>query len=297
MTSRRMLLIVNPHSGKRRGKNLAEQVRPLLSAESVQLDVRSTECAGHARTIAREFDATEYDCLGLAGGDGTIQEAVSGLLSRSDGVALPLALIPGGTGNDVARQLGISSLADAAERIVRGQTQAFDVGRISIRDQTDYSLTLVGWAGVADINCRAERLRRLGRSRYSLAALWQILFPRQRPATLLLDEQRSEDEFLLVVACNTQFGGAGMRLAPRAKVDDGRMDVVIVRRASRWQMFRLFCRVFDGSHVDMPCVEYHQVQSLSILADDGQPLDIDGEIRGTTPLSILVLPSAVQFYA
>ena len=73
-----------------------------------------------------------------------------------------------------------------------------------------------------------------------------------------------------------------MRLAPHAKMDDGKIDVVIVRNASRWQMSRLFANVFDGSHVNMPCVEYYQVRSLSILSDDRDPLDIDGEIKGTT---------------
>ena len=61
-------------------------------------------------------------------------------------------------------------------------------------------------------------------------------------------------------------------------------------------MFRLFARVFDGSHVDMPCVEYHQVRSLNILADDQEPLDLDGEIKGTTPVSIQTIPGAVRFF-
>jgi diacylglycerol kinase family enzyme len=87
-----------------------------------------------------------------------------------------------------------------------------------------------------------------------------------------------------------------MRLAPHAKVDDGKMDVVIVRRASRRQMLHLFRRVFDGSHVHMPFVEYYQVRSMKILTDDRRPLDIDGEIRGTPPVSGDVLPGAVRIY-
>ena len=85
-----------------------------------------------------------------------------------------------------------------------------------------------------------------------------------------------------------------MRLAPRAQVDDGKIDVVIVRSASRRQMLRLFMKVFDGSHVNMPCVEYHQVRSLSILSDDREPLDLDGEVTGTAPVSVTVLPGAIR---
>jgi diacylglycerol kinase (ATP) len=101
---------------------------------------------------------------------------------------------------------------------------------------------------------------------------------------------------LLVVACNTIFSGSSMRLAPRAKIDDGKIDVVILRNASRRQLLRMFTKVFDGSHVDMPCVEYYQVRSLSILSDDRDPLDLDGEIKGTVPVSLEVIPGGVRFF-
>jgi diacylglycerol kinase (ATP) len=163
-------------------------------------------------------------------------------------------------------------------------------------DQIDFCVTLVGWVGVADINCKAERLRMLGPPRYAIAALWQILFPKWRRARLVIDGETIEDDFLFAVACNTIFTGSGMRLAPRAKVNDGKIDIVILRNASRWQMFRLFVKVFDGSHVDMPGVEYYQARSLSIVSDDREPLDLDGEIKGTPPVSIQVIPGAVRVF-
>ncbi len=296
MTDKRILLIVNPRSGKRRGLAVLEQVKPVFAAAYVELDVRVTKQSGHARQIAREFDLAGYDGLCLIGGDGTVHEVVSGLIERGEPASIPLGIIPSGTGNDVAKHLGLDSPLDSARRIVAGQTCLFDVARVEAGGQIDYCVTLVGWAGVADINCKAQRLRMLGPWRYALAALWQILSPRRRRAKLVLDGQIFEDDFLLVAACNTIFSGSGMRLAPRAKVDDGKIDVVILRSASRWQMFRLFTKVFDGSHVDMSCVEYHQVRSLSILADDSEPLDLDGEIKGTTPVSIQTIPGAVRIF-
>ena len=296
MTGRRILLIVNPRSGKRRGLKVLEQVKPVFAAADVELDVRVTNQSGHARQIVRGFDLAGYDGLCLIGGDGTVHEAVSGLIQRSEPASIPLGIIPSGTGNDVARHLGVDSPLDAARRIVAGRTSPFDVARVEAGGQIDYCLTLVGWAGVADINCKAERLRVLGPSRYAVAALWQILFPKRRSAKLVLDGQSFEDDFMLVAACNTIFTGSGMQLAPRAKVDDGKIDVVILRDATRWQMFRLFAKVFDGSHLDMPCVEYYQVRSLSILSDDREPLDLDGEIKGTTPVLIQMIPGAVRFF-
>ena len=296
MTDKCMLLIVNSRSGKRRGLAVLEQVKPVFAAAQMELDVRVTKQSGHARHIAQESNLAGYDGLCMIGGDGTVHESVSGLKERDEPVSIPLGIIPGGTGNDVAKHLGINGPLDGAQRIVAGRTIPFDVARVKMGEQVDYCVTIVGWAGVADINCKAERLRVLGPPRYAVAALWQILFPRRRSAKLILDEQCFEGDFLLVAACNTIFSGSGMQLAPRAKVDDGKMDVVLVRNASRLQMLRVFAKVFGGSHVDMPCVEYYQVRSLSILSDDREPLDLDGEIKGTTPALIQIIPAAVRFF-
>ncbi len=296
MTNRRLLLMVNPASGTRRGRMALAQVQPVFAAADVELDICITERAGHARRLAQTLDLAGYHGICLIGGDGTVHEVVSGLLERGQPVSIPLGIIPAGTGNDVAKQLGISSPLQAARRIIAGCTSPFDVAKVEAGGQTDYCVTIVGWGGVADINCAAERLRRLGPPRYAVAALWHILFAKRRRARLLLDDQILDDDFLLVVACNTIFSGSGMRLAPCAQVDDGKIDVVILRSATRWQMFCLFAKVFDGSHVKMPCVEYYQVRSLSILSDDRSPLDLDGEIKGTSPVSIEVIPGAVHFF-
>jgi YegS/Rv2252/BmrU family lipid kinase len=294
VTTTRTIVVVNPCGGMRRGLAILDQVEPVFSEAGFELDVRVTEYAGHAREIARTFALDRYGSLCVIGGDGTVHEVAGGLIERGESASIPLGLIPAGTGNDVAKQFGLKSPLDAARRIVAGRTSPFDVVKVERAGQTDYCLTIVGWAGVADINCTAERLRMLGTPRYAVAALWRILFPKRRKAKLILDNQDFEGDFLLVVACNTVFSGSGMRLAPRAEVDDGKIDVVIVRSASRRQMLRLFMKVFDGSHVNMRCVEYHQVRSLSILADDRAPLDLDGEIKGAAPVSVTVLPGAIR---
>ncbi len=295
MTVKRFVVLVNPHSGQRCAGAILEQVKPLLAAHA-ELDIRITQQPGHARQIAQQLDPAAYDAICLIGGDGTMHEVVSGIMERGQGTAIPLGLIPAGTGNDVAEHLGLSRPLDAAQRIVAGRTCPFDVAEVNAAGQIHSCVTLVGWAGIADINAKAERLRRLGPPRYALAALWQVLAPKRRRARIILDDLTVEDDFLLVVACNTVFSGSGMRLAPCARVDDGKIDVVIVRNASRRQMLRLLSKVFDGSHLDMHCLEYHQVRWLSILAEDGGPLDIDGEIKGTTPLSIRMLPAAIRVF-
>lgn len=293
---RRLALIVNPRSGKRRARAILDQVRPIFAIEECRLDVHVTRHAGHARDIARTLPLEDHDGLCVIGGDGTLHEIVNGLAERGALSRIPLGILPAGTGNDVARQLGFLSPQDASRRIVTGRIRPFDVARVEAAEETHHCLTLVGWAGVADVNRTAERFRLCGPPRYAFAALRQILVARPYRARLILDDGIVEDDFLLVAACNTMFTGSGMRLAPRAQTDDGRIDVVLLRRVSRWQMLRLFARVFDGSHVDLPCVEYHQVRSLQVLTEDRRPLDLDGEIKGHAPLSIRMLPGAIRVF-
>ena len=296
MSVRRLLLIVNPNSGRRRAHAVASAAREAFEAAQITVDVVQTTGVGHARQIARESDLSQYTGLVVAGGDGTLHEVVSGTLERTPTGSLPIGLIPAGSGNDVAQQLKLSSIDDAIRRIIDGATVEVDVARVSSDDDVYYSITLVGWAGVADINCRAERWRWMGPRRYSIAAAWQVLFPRPASAELKLGLQTLKGRFQLVVICNTIFAGAGMQMAPRASMSDGLLDVLVVRGASRWQLLKLFTQIDQGTHVDLPCVEYFQVESASISTIQPEPLDIDGEIRGTTPVSVVAIPNAIRMF-
>ncbi|MBP90028.1 MAG: hypothetical protein CMJ64_25525 [Planctomycetaceae bacterium] len=127
-----------------------------------------------------------------------------------------------------------------------------------------------------------------------MAALSHILRAKRRFAKLVLDAKTTEDDFALVIACNTRFTGKGMRVAPHASMNDGKIDVVAVRRASRWQIFRLLSKIYDGSHVSLPCVAYHQVQSFSIEPASRDLLNLDGDLKAGTPVSANVMRGALR---
>ena len=289
MTPRRLVVVVNPRSGKQRGLAILDRVKPVFAAAGIELDVRVTQRPGHAREIARTLELTGVDGLCAIGGDGTVHEVADGLMQRGELILVPLGIIPAGTGNTLALHLQCDDPLEAAQRIVAGSTQPLDVVRVTLSDEVVFCVDVVGWGAVAEINATAERLRFLGPPRYGAAALWQILRAKRRRATLILDAQTIDDEFLFVMACNPKFTGSGMKLAPRAEIGDGKLDVVVVRRATRWQMLKLFSKVFDGSHLDLEFVEYHQVRSQY-----HDPLDLDGEMKGHTPMSAEVLPSALR---
>jgi len=295
--AKRFLLIANPASGSPPRATLRDQALAGLRAAGAQVDLQVTLSAGHSFEIAREHELAGYDALCVLGGDGTMHEAVSGLLQRPQPLHIPAGLIPAGTGNSLGLSLGITDVAEAVRRIVAGKPRAVDVVRATAAGETHFCLNLIGWAAGQAINATAERLRWLGATRYAAAALWQVLSARPRRAKIVLDGAVHEDEFLLVLACNSKYVGSRMLAAPRAAIDDGLVDVVIVRRASRLRMLSLVQRVHDGSHVEMPEVEYHQVRSLNIETASPEPLNVDGEMKGTTPLAAEVLPGAIQLLA
>jgi YegS/Rv2252/BmrU family lipid kinase len=297
MTRRGMTVIVNPRGGYQRGGNIFDQIRPVLVAAGIDLNVIVTTHAGHAFQIAKEMDLQTCDGICVVGGDGTLHEVADGLLQRREPIRVPLGIIPAGTGNTVAQHLTCDTPMEAAQRIARGQVLPLDVIQVQLRDRIVHCIDMVGWGAVSDINLNAERWRILGRQRYSVAALWQIVRARRRRATLILDGVAHSDDFLFIIACNPKYTGAGMQLAPRAEINDGLMDVVVVRNASRWQLLNLFSKVFDGSHIRLKCVEYHQVKSFEIRTENKDLMNLDGEMKGSSPIAAEVLPSALSVFA
>jgi YegS/Rv2252/BmrU family lipid kinase len=273
-----------------------QQVEPVFNKAGVGFDTLVTEHPGHAAEIAEELDLAQYHGLCLVGGDGTIHEVIGGLMRRGTEVHTPLGLLPGGTGNSVHQHLGYLEPDVAAQQIVNGHIAPLDLLRVRLNDETTYCANIVGWGAAVEINRTAERLRPLGSSRYSVAALWHIVRAQRRALRLVLDDEVIEDEFLLVMACNTKFTGKGMLIAPRAELGDGLIDVIYVRDASRRQMLQMFSKVFDGSHCQLPFVEYRQVRSLAIESNRQDLLNLDGELRGRTPVSVDIVAGALRIF-
>lgn len=296
MAAKHFAVVVNPRGGTRRGLAVLEAVKPVFRAAGAELDVRVTTGPGHAARIAETIDLTGCDGFCLIGGDGTIHEVVGGLMRRDEPVSTPLGVIPAGTGNSVLEHLQCSDPLEAARRITAGSTQPLDVVRVRTGSDLAYCVNIVGWGALVDISRTAERLRALGPPRYALAAICGILRAKRRRAKLVLDEEAVEDDFLFVVACNTKFSGKGMQLAPHAESGDGKIDVMLVRPASRLQMLKLFRRVFDGSHLSLPFVEYRQVRSFGIESEGRDLLNLDGELKGTTPVTAEMMPAALRVY-
>ena len=287
-------LLVNPKGGHKRGLEIYEKVKHIFSGAGTKITVLYTEYAGHAFDFANTLDFVGYDGLCAIGGDGTMYELINGMLKRDDNHKIPIGLITGGTGNSFMYDVDCLDPVDAAKRIVQHKLRPLDIAKVNANGELFYSFNIIGWGLATDAGKLAEKLRWLGGVRYDVASIIEVLKGKDRIATLTLDQEIIKENFIFIIGCNTIHTGKAMKMAPLAQLNDGKIDLIIVRKTSRINLLKLFPKLFSGDHIKSPLVEYRQVQNFSISLEETNDLTIDGEIIGMTPLNVKMIPKMVN---
>lgn len=300
------LLIVNPRSANgstgRRWGVIERRLRRLLPP----FDVVFTEKPGHAVELARG-PALAYQVVVAVGGDGTINEVVNGLATAEEVAAgrVSLGVIPRGTGSDFVRTVGIPHNLSAAARVLaQGTLRRLDLGRVHFTGGDGRRLTRffinegeVGMgAAVSDAVNRASK--RLGAVSFWLGILTTMVRYRDRRVTLRIDDGPPQ-RFVLnnMWVANGRCSGGGMRSAPRAKPDDGLLDVVVVRRAGPLRRVRTLLTLRSGRFAALPHVSYTRGRCIEVTASTPVPVEVEGELIGYTPAVFEVLPAAISVVA
>ena len=296
-------VIVNPFSGKKKGISVGNFVRDELVSSKIEVELHVTENPKHAIDLVKDLDLQEGDTVVTVGGDGTFCEVISGFMARDDNSSskIPLGLVPAGTGNSQANDMEIEDYMDAVGRITKGRVRLIDIAETKFMEKDEevvrYSHNLVGWGLGVDSNILAEKMRFLGPLRYDIGVLLSILRGKVRKAKCFIDEHLIESDFVLLLIQNTCTGGDRLRLAPKAQIDDGKMDLGIIYHIGRLKILKLFNQLkAQGSHVWNPNVEFFRFKTLRIETEGPTSINIDGENLGTTPLDIRVLPSAIKVF-
>jgi len=293
----KFIITVNPHGGKKLGPRLLNRVKPLFEAKGIELFVVETTFAGHAKELANQLNITEYDGFIGIGGDGTLHEIINGMLSRHDGHKIPIGIIPGGSGNSYMHDLQLTDPLKAARAIINEKTRALDTAKVEVNHIIKYSNNMIGWGLVTDVGNKAEHFRWLGTNRYTILSVVEVLQHKSRPATLIMDDKKIEDEFIFIIACNSIHVGKGMKMAPKARLDDGLIDLIVLRSGvSRTRLLQVLPKLFDGSHINEPELEYYQTSQFSLIPETDEILNIDGEIMGSTPIQVNVIPKAFEMF-
>ncbi|HJQ26426.1 MAG TPA: diacylglycerol kinase family protein [Blastocatellia bacterium] len=303
------LFIINPVSGGGAALKTWRAARPALQTAGLAIREHVTARAGEAIQVTRAA-LTEGDTRIVAvGGDGTLSEVVNGYLDDNGRPLNPLAAIgvlPGGTGADFSKTLGITSRARAIQAILGATFKTIDAGRITLNDTRGRAFTrafinlasfgLGGDTAMWVNRWRGTRSRLLkGQAKYALAALRALDRYRNHRVRVRLD-QESELEIgsnLLVVA-NGKYAGGGMMLAPEARLDDGLFDVILADGATRWDIIKELPRIGRGGHLKNPRVSAHRARVVSITTEAPLAIDVDGDFAGHTPAELVVLPSMIR---
>ena len=294
---KKFCILVNPVAGGRKTTKIFTKIQPLFDTSSVQSVKYFSDRPGLITDFIINTNLSEFDGLCVVGGDGTIHEAVLGLMKSGKAKSIPLGIIPGGTGNAFIEDLGCRDPIKAASQIIDGKVSPIDIFQIVHNETTSYAFNIIGWGMASDVNIQAEQLRWLGGMRYSISAVINIMaFFKKRRLQLNLADNLVNSKCLFFVALNTIHTGKGMKMAPHAKLNDGLIDTILVRDVSKLRAVKIFTQVFSGNHIFDPSVEYQQVKTFSIHTK-GDLLNIDGENTGHTPINVSVVPNALKIFA
>jgi diacylglycerol kinase (ATP) len=287
-------LTVNPYGGGKKGPKILKDVLPLFEQKNIELNIIETEYAGHNRDLANQLNMDGYDGFCCIGGDGTLNEVINGLLSRKDRLKFPIGLITGGTGNSFMHDLDCLDPIEAANKIISDKRRFIDVFSCNTDGKTFYGFNILGWGIPTDANILADKLRWMGPQRYNFASIIEVLRHKKRFARVIIDNNSIGADFAFIIGCNTIHTGKGMKMAPLARLNDGLIDLIIVRKVSRFKLLKLFPKVFSGKHIGDPGVDYRQVKQFKIMSEDKSQLNLDGEVLGSTPVEVKILPKEVE---
>lgn len=290
----RVRVIVNPAAGTADDRAPVDELRSRLASRGHVVEVLDTRGPGEARTLAASAALT-CDALVAAGGDGTLNEVVTGVSAAGALPACVVGLLPIGTGNDFARSLGLASAADAVEAIVEGTTRAIDLAMLG--DRPFLNASAGGFTAETSAHVSPALKQAVGRMAYLIGGARAFLEHEAVRARVEADGRVIEDDLRLFAVCNGAWIGGGHQLAPTARPDDGWLEVCLVRARSTLDFLALLPRLSIGTHVDDEDVAYFRVRALTCAFSRPIKVNTDGEVLDASRCAYTLRPRAVQFFA
>lgn len=296
---RNLLIIFNPQAGSGRAQNYLPLISDYLDENNISYDLIHTDSSGHAKAIVKSTRLNSYSSVIAAGGDGTLFEVVNGLMSQQQ--RIPFGVIPVGTGNAFSRELGLmpTDWQKGVDIILRNEPRSIDLGLAETLDDSFYFLNIIGMGFVVDAGRTTLKIKKLGKSAYTLATLWETVKLKKHPIKLTLTDkhdeiERFDEELVFVEVANSCYTGTSFLIAPEAKIDDGLLDAIILKKISRPKILSLFPTIYSGKHVNYKEIETRKVKSITIETQNPMPLMPDGEFIGDTPVTISCINAALD---
>ena len=288
---REIALLTNPTAGRGRGARHRDVALVRLREAGFVVRNLQGRDADEALDLAHGCVADGVDALVLCGGDGLTHLGAQAVA----GTGVPLGLIPSGTGNDVARYLGLPRRdpVAAADRVIASRTRTIDLARTG--DRWFVTVMAAGFDAVVNERANAMRWPR-GAMRYNVATVAELRTFRPIRYVLQLDDETVDTEAMLVAVGNGPSFGGGLRITEGADLEDGLLDVVVVGRMTKRRLVRSYPRLFTGTIDEVAEYSRHRVKRVTVAAP-GVVAYADGERLGPLPLTVDCVPGALEVIA
>ncbi len=302
MTRSYTKVIVNPAAGANSTQRKWPGIRSCLKSIGLAFDFQFTEGKGHGIELAKTAASDGYACLVAVGGDGTIHEVANGILQTPNASNTTLGVVCTGTGSDLSRTLGIPhDLHRACDSLTSNRRMVIDVGSIQYSDKGKPSQRFfVNSAGIgidAAVVAATEKLPKYfgGTIPYLVGLVRTFIGYRNKQVFFSIGAGAEEKARVLsMVIANGRYFGGGMQIAPEARVDDALFDIVIIKDFSKIELIKNISKVYKGTHLSHPKIRLEKDKSITIRSTDKFLLHADGEVLGEGPVTLSLLPRALN---
>jgi diacylglycerol kinase (ATP) len=301
--NKKWFVIINPVSGGKYAPKLWNKMLPLLKAAQIQHEVVFTEYIDHAGQLTQNALHDGFTNIMVVGGDGTANDVINGIFNSGlETTDITVAMIPAGTGNDWVRTIGAyKKLQDIPGTLLNGNTFLQDAGVVYYqRNQQTLKRYFINIAGLGFEGHVAKNLfendgfLKGTKLQYQIAILKSLFVYKHTHLTLTIDDKTVQQTGLSIAAGICKYNGGGLKQLPDAINNDGLLDMTVIGSMSKIQMVLNLPKLQSGAHVKVKTVNTFRGKTIKI---DSQPpvyLDADGEYLGTTPVTIEIIPKAIQ---
>ena len=273
---------------KTTAEEIIEEVRNSCIKKNIKLDIEFTKHPKHAMELA-EGAKNKYDMVIVAGGDGTVNEVINGIIDSK----ITLVIIPFGSTNVLALELGIPfNTKEAAELISLGKRLNIDLGYAKANEEVRYFTMMVEVGFVPKLieGTSLKVKKRWGNLAYVLSGIRQLLTYKWYNIQV---EHKSRSVGYFVIVSNSKDYAGEYQIAEKASMTDGFLDLVVINRKSWWKIIKFFSSILSGKSNTFLRGEYYQIKEAHIYSKHKMLVQIDGELIGTVPLDVKVIPKAL----
>ena len=290
MPKRNAIVILNPTAGRAKSYDLTKILNDKLKSAGWEFELTTPESQADARSIVKSSSENGFDTVVAAGGDGTVHDVLEGINLENQS----MGIIPTGSGNDIYRMLKIKpDPVVAIDNLVNGEDWKIDIGDVN-------GTRFLNTAGIGiDSETLIVRRETSGWVKRNYVMLFLKTMGGLEPAHIKItaDGEIIEDDFMWVIACNNNYIGGGMLIGPKAKLDDGLLDLILIRKMTKFNMVCAIPSIFKGTFINRREVTEMKVSEILLETESPRELGVDGELIATTPAKITVRLGALSLIA